>query len=448
MSIDAFIALNRFGLGAAPGDLGRVSGAPKEWLRAQVIQSAATAAHLNNRESSADIVKAIYMAQRQDDKAFIKEVGNRYRENYRDEIAARLRNHIVSNTPFAERMVMFWSNHFTISRERKQVGPVAPAFEREAIRPHVFGRFEDMLKASTQHVGMLIYLDNIVSIGANSFVGKKRKKNINENLAREILELHTLGVNGGYTQTDVVEFAKALTGWTIAGLRRNKKSKRQIHGGFGFEPSVHEPGPKYVLGKKYSEKGHQEGLDILKDLARHPSTAKFVATKLARHFVADDPPKSAVIKLEETFLKTNGDLAAMSLALIELEEIWQEPLAKVKTPYELLISVSKITRGAKINPKLVYKGLMAMNHIPFSASSPEGWPDNAEFWIAPEALMKRIQWIRTVSSQLNMTLNPLDLLQSSIAPVASPEVIEMIRRASSEEEGVALLMASSEFQRR
>ncbi len=447
--VEAFIALNRFGLGAGPGDLEIVTEDPAQWLRSQIRADAAIASRLNAFGSSSDIVKDIFEARMTSDKGLIKEVKKKYNKKFRIEVAARMQHAVQSTTPFAERMVAFWSNHFTVSRTKAVTGPILPAFEREAIRPHVFGKFDDMLQAVTGHVAMLSYLDNVVSVGKNSRLGKRRNKSMNENLAREILELHTLGVNGGYTQKDVMEFAKALTGWSFGGYRNRKNKKRRaVHGGFEFNSAIHEPGVKSILGKTYHEGGVNEAKRILTDLALHRSTANFIATKLVRHFVNDDPPPSAIRKIERVFFNSGGDLKEVSQALISLEEVWQEPLPKVKTPYEMAVSVLRAVDGTRVPPNLLAKGLTSMGHSPFNAPSPAGWPDVASHWLSPEALMRRVEWVRTISTRLPATMDPTRLLAQTVAPVASGQLRDMISGAPTTDVGIALLFASAEFQRR
>ena len=225
----------------------------------------------------------------------------------------------VPQIGFGERLAMFWANHFAISAAKgPHVRVIAGAFEREAIRPHVFGRFADMLLAVETHPAMLFFLDNQQSFGPNSVAGQNRKRGLNENLAREILELHTLGVNGGYTQDDVTSLARIITGWTVVG----REGRLGPPGTFAFFANAHEPGDQRLLGKTYVDAGFEQGRAALMDLARHPATATHVAVKLARHFISDDPPKALIDKLATTFKATEGDLAAVSTALVEAEESW------------------------------------------------------------------------------------------------------------------------------
>ncbi len=260
---------------------------------------------------------------------------------------ARAQSAALTTRPFAERLVHFWSNHFAVSADKGVVFGLAGTLENEAIRPHVAGRFVDLLTAVEQHPAMIAFLDNQYSVGKDSTAaafaarfrappraGQKRQFGINENLAREILELHTLGVNGGYSQADVTSFAEIITGWSIGG------GKGRLAGGvpgrFYFRDNLHEPGPKVFLGKTYSESGQAQGEAVLTDLARRPETANFIATKLVRHFIADDPPPAAVNRVARAFLKSDGDLPQVYAALIESPESWNAEARKFKTPEDFV----------------------------------------------------------------------------------------------------------------
>ena len=233
---------------------------------------------------------------------------------------------------FVERLVWFWSNHFCISADK--IPAMAGAYEREAIRPHVLGRFADLLQAVESHPAMLFYLDNVQSMGAESIAGINRDKGLNENLARETLELHTLGVRSGYTQDDVTNFAKVLTGWTWI------NPDDPEHGGeFVFNKRLHEPGEQVVLGKRYADSGVDQGRAVLADLARHPATAQHIAEKLARHFVADEPPPALVGKLAKSFRDSDGSLKDVARTLIAADESWTPQRQKLKAPAEWIAGV-------------------------------------------------------------------------------------------------------------
>ena len=247
----------------------------------------------------------------------------------RADALARFQRAARAEVGFAERLVHFWSNHFCISAAKGPLVRVAAGcFEREAIRPHVLGRFGAMLQAVESHPAMLAYLDNALSFGPNSPAGRNRNRGLNENLAREILELHTLGVDGGYTQADVTALARIITGWTFSG----REGRLGEPGTFVFFPNGHEPGDHTLLGKAYAAGGVKQGEAALADLARRPATARHIAGKLARHFVADEPPPSLVDRLAKVFRETDGDLKAVAIALVDSDEAWTTPLAKMRTP--------------------------------------------------------------------------------------------------------------------
>src|SRR4051794_20497780 len=259
---------------------------------------------------------------------------NVVQKTFRAEALARLQRAVLADCGFTERLVAFWSNHFCISATKGELARMwAGAFEREAIRPHVLGRFADMLKAVEQHPAMLFFLDNQQSLGPDSRAGINRQRGLNENLAREIMELHTLGVNGGYTQDDVTSLARIITGWTFAG----RQGQLGVPGSFAFNVNAHQPGPQMLLGRTYEPTGLAQGEAALADIARHPSTANFIATKFVRHFVADEPPPALVARLRDVFIKTDGDLKALATALVDSDEAWKAPLTKMRSPYDFLV---------------------------------------------------------------------------------------------------------------
>jgi uncharacterized protein (DUF1800 family) len=443
-TVESFIAANRFGLGARPGELKSIGHDPRGWLRAQLRRPHALPKALSALPAAADSLAVFLKARRDGVDAIKAAFKDRLSARYREEAEARALAHTLSDAPFFERLVAFWSNHFTVSGARFFVAPAAGAYEREAIRPHVLGRFGDMLRAVAAHPVMLLYLDNAGSIGPASIAARMVGRGLNENLAREILELHTLGVNGGYTQKDVTEFARILTGWSVEGLG----PRAEPTGRFRFVPAAHEPGSKTLLGQVYAQGGAAEAEAALADLARHPSTARFVATKLARHFVADDPPAPAIDRLARVFTETGGDLRAVSDALIELPQAWQTPLPKVKTPYEYAISAFRALGLERAPERGFVPTLFTLGQLPFRAPSPAGWPDKSGDWLSPEALMRRLEWARVVGRLFESRAAPDVLFANTIASVASPVTRAAIMGAASPGEGVALVLASAEFQRR
>ena len=450
-SLHAFIAANRFGFGARAGELDTISHDPMGWAVAQLDVRHAPNAALQKLPTTAEALRdGIGMLQRAkkakdsgteaEQKKMLRETVKGLRQDFATEAAARTFVAIDSKTPFFERLVQFWSNHFTVSATKQQSIALVAAFERDAVRPNIMGNFADLLLASSKHPAMLIYLDNARSIGPNSIAGKRRNKGLNENLAREILELHSLGVNGGYTQEDVISLAKMLTGWTA-----------DIQGkgddGFLFVNFLHEPGNKTLLGKTYRADGAAEAETALRDIARHPSTATFIATKLARHFVADEPPAGVIQKLKDAYLRGNGALLPVYKTLIALPEIWQTPISKIKTPNDYIISLLRAS-DMQTDIRTLSRAYQSLNQIPFSASSPAGWSDRGADWIGGEALLRRIELAESVSRAVHTQIDPQAVLAQTIDAVASDATRDAIRRAGSKAEALTLLFASPEFQRR
>jgi uncharacterized protein (DUF1800 family) len=272
-------------------------------------------------------------------------------------------------------------------------------------------------------------------------VGRRQNKGLNENLGREMMELHTLGVDGGYTQADVEALARILTGWSIARLRDPDA------GNFHFYPQIHEPGAKILLGKTYREDGYAEGEAALRDLAIHPATAQHVATKLACHFIADDPPPQAVRRIASVFRDTGGDLKRVTAAVVREEAAWKTPFAKVRTPDELQIAACRVTGFTPPAPMLV-NSLHVLDQQPFFASSPAGWPDKASDWVGPESMLHRAEWCQNFAARLPEPPDPASLADAVFGEMLPDDTGQAIRRAGSRREGVALLLAAPEFQRR
>jgi uncharacterized protein (DUF1800 family) len=372
---------------------------------------------------------------------------NIIQKTYRAEALARLQRAMVADCGFIERLVVFWSNHFCISANKGGIARMwAGSFEREAIRPHVLGRFGDMLKAVEQHPAMLFFLDNQQSLGPESRAGQNRKRGLNENLAREIMELHTLGVGGGYSQDDVTSLARIITGWTYAG----RLGQLGMPGTFAFNANAHQPGAQRLLGKMYENTGLAQGEAALADLARHPSTAKFIATKFARHFVADDPPPALVARLRDVFDKSDGDLKALTIALLDSDKAWQMPMTKMRSPYEFLVAIGRLVGRGRVpeDPSRYLGGLNLLGQPLWSPAGPNGFPDSNAAWAAPEGMKLRLDIAAQVASRIGETIDPRDLLELVAADAASTETRRTIERAESRQQALALLLMSPEFQRR
>jgi len=452
MALGAAIAVTRFGLGARPGELAEAAGDPRGWLSDQLKPSLARRAPRadGGLPAGREITRRM-LALRPDrgspgDRArqqAQKEFREATREFYMAEAAARLARGVESDTPFLERLVRFWTNHFTVAAGKPLTTPLVGAFEREAIRPNVLGRFPDLLLAAESHPAMILYLDNHISFGPNSMIGRRRNKGLNENLAREILELHTLGVDGGYGQEDVTSFARVLTGWTVVPRRIDPERA----GSFTFIDRAHEPGAHVVLGKRYREEGEGQPRAVLADLARHPSTARHVAVKLARHFIADAPPAGAVDTLAGVFVETGGDLLALSRTLVALDDAWGAAQRKFKPPEDYLVSVLRAVPDLPAAPRQPVRLLELMGQRPYAALSPAGWPDEEQHWASPDGLMKRIEFADLVARRI-AARDVAALAGESLGALASPDLLRAVGRAESRRQGLALLLASPQFLRR
>jgi uncharacterized protein (DUF1800 family) len=361
------------------------------------------------------------------------------RQNFLKEVKARLDASFDADIGFAERLVWFWSNHFCVSTFT--VYNMAAGYEREAIRPHILGRFADMLLAAEGHPAMLVYLDNSISMGANSVAGINQTRGLDENLAREILELHTLGVRSGYNQDDVISFANVLTGWTIIPQAGNPEHAAE----FIFNPRMHEPGSKRVLGKFYPDNGVEQGRAVLADLARHPATATHVATKLARYFSADDPPPSLVERLAKTFRDTDGDLKEMAKTLVGSAECWSPTQQKLKRPCEWAVSMVRAT-GLRANTERFTGGQAVMGEPLWRPPAPQGYADNEGAWI--DGMGLRLDVANSVAERVADRVDPRELLDTALGPLASPETRQAVARAESRPQALTLLFMSPEFQRR
>jgi uncharacterized protein (DUF1800 family) len=355
-----------------------------------------------------------------------------------DEARAHYRAAYDAEIGFVERLVWFWSNHFCVNFDSSVM---AGAYEREAIRPYVLGRFVDMLQAAESHPAMLLYLNNAISTGPMSVAGINRNAGLNENLAREILELHTLGVRTVYTQADVTTFAKVITGWTILPTVSNPD-----HGGeFVFNRRMHEPGPQTLIGNTYADAGLEQGRNVLADLARHPATAHHVAVKLARHFVADDPSPALVDALTVRFLDTDGDLKEVVRALIEAPEAWTTERAKIKRPSEWIVA-SLRTVGLPGDVARIAASQALLGEPLWRPPAPKGFPDDNAAWL--DGLALRLDTAHAFAQRITLDLDPVALVETALGPLASDDTRLAVARAPSKPEALALLLMAPEFQRR
>lgn len=457
--LEGAIAATRFGLGARPGEIAAAGRDPRGFLKAQIRREGADAFTTGGETSTQRLAEfrqyrqARTMAREGAPEAKnpgedpVKAARAFIRGNTSGDVLARTRLAIETDAGFRERWALFWANHFTVSATKAQVAGLVGPFENETIRPHVFGRFADLLRAAETHPAMLLYLDQAQSVGPNSRaaqIGRRRRGGgLNENLAREILELHTVGVDGGYSQTDVTEFARALTGLSVAGPRDAGTAP------VVFRPQTHEPGERTVMAVRYPQGGEAQAGAILTDLAEKPQTARLVCTKLARHFVADDPPPALVARLERAWRATGGDLAKVAETLIDAPEAWAPQAGKFKTPYEFVVSSYRALGQAPRGLGQIAGALTGLGQRPFGAPSPKGWPDEAAPWAASDALVKRMQFAQGLAAQSGPRVqDPIALSREALGARLSAASANVIARAESRAEAVALLLMTPEFQRR
>lgn len=465
--LTAAIAANRFGLGGRPGELASIGSSGPDWLRAQLDGPAPEIAD-DGLQSSASILGQVYELRQTlraarasgggatDSAAAIgalKKLPQLIRPIYLAEAGARFRESVATDRPFVERLTQFWANHFAVSVDKNELAALAGSYEREAIRPYVLGNFSDMLLATERHPAMLLYLDNQMSMGPDSRAAwniarrnPDRKTGINENLARETMELHTLGVDGGYTQTDVTAFSEVLTGWSIAGPDGWRTGAQP--GTFLFREAMHQPGSKVVMGKRYPDTEYDQCVAVLHDLAARPATAHFIATKLARHFIADDPPESAVQRVARAFSQSGGDLPAVYKALIDSPEAWRQPVAKYKSPSDYIVSAF---RGLELPVKVEKPPVGLFQQLGqriWAPRSPAGWPDRSADWDGASGLLKRIEWADAVGQRVGPRRNAMELAPQLLGNVLTGATREAIARAESGAQALALMLAAPEFMRR
>ena len=469
-----------------PAKLSAQAPIPKSWLIAQIAPAQQPQGPDGPFRTGDQLVAEIaaYRKQRRemkkDDADGLKAFVKQQRQILIDEMSARFDLGFTTSRPFAERLVWFWTNHFTISTQNAGTASVAGAYEREAIRPFIAGKFEDMLFAVATHPAMLIYLNNAQSIGPDSRAGQMAKRGLNENFGRELMELYTLGVDGGYTQADVIALAKILTGWSVdtgapennrpfarfLQARFNQDAMPQDPGmssGFRYFPNRHEPGTVSLRGKTYPD-GYEGGRAAIHDLAHDPATARFIATKFAVHFIADNPPPASVARLEKIFRDTGGDLKAMAVAVVEDPAAWTPGPGKMRPPvdfvtatYRLLNLPRRMPRRPMPNPAAQRQTLAAMQacrlmgQFPMAAPSPKGWSDQSSDWSGPDAVLSRIAFARQLASRLPQNFDTPQVVQladNALGPRLTATTRSAVAGTADAGEALALLISSPEFQRR
>lgn len=422
MTTTPLLAINRLGFGSRPADA--IPSNATSWAMDQLHAFQPRPVGISATVSGAEMVRQLAEyreAKRQaklagDAAAFAeKKMGAFLREGYVAQASARIEAALASATPFAERLTAFWANHFAVSTDKQETIGLAGPLEFEAIRPNLTGKFVDLWLAVMRHPAMLLYLDQAQSIGPNSplarsAAGRGKQLGLNENLAREAMELHSMGVRSGYSQADVTELARALTGWSVGGFGRNMPPRFQQPGGdqpgqFTFRDAMHEPGERIVLGRRYSAGGERQARAILVDLASRPETATHIATKLATHFVGDTPPGSLIARLTEAFQASGGDLPLVYRALIESPETFAAGTGKFKTPWDWTISSLRAFGVATADQKVV-GALGELGQPVWKPGSPAGWADTAGAWAGPDALLRRIELAQRIANQVVANIDP------------------------------------------
>jgi uncharacterized protein (DUF1800 family) len=455
MSLEGAIAAHRFGLGARPGEIDRASRNPRNWLLTQLNGPADQPTPLDGGSFQSGGGLVVELIRYQRERAMDRRNGvaaadpvqmffKTRAKMFVDELAARYACGFTTERPFAERLVWFWSNHFVVSALNPRATTLIGAFEREAIRPHITGKFEDMVLAAMSHPAMLLYLDNAQSIGPDSLAGRLTGKGRNENLGRELMELYTLGVDGGYTQADVIAMANILTGWTLNPGGENN--------GFAFVANRHEPGSVTLRGRTYPPT-LDGGIAAIKDLANDPATAHFIARKFATHFIADDPPAGSIARLSKTFRETHGDLHALAQTVVEDPAAWAPGPGKMRNPVEYVTAGYRLLGLPKgDNTEKQVRGAVAatrlMGQTPLAPPAPKGWPDTSDAWSGPDAVLTRIEWAKRVAQAMPPTIDAAAIAASGLGPLLRPETKTLMARAESQPDALAYLLSSPEFQRR
>jgi len=458
----AFVALNRFGLGARPGDLALVSPDPHGWVLDQFARGHADiipgvqptpgrfhgyAVYRRARDEVDKVEAAALVPPPPVPKTAAPacppvlakmppSLENYPGHVFQADLIRRIEHIAASDTPVIERLAAFWSNHFAVSAIRDEVSICAVPYENEAIRPFVFARFHDMLTATATHPAMGFYLDSVTSIGPGSPVGQRRRKSVNENYAREVMELHTLGVNGGYTQADVGELALAFTGFGVD----------QPDGEFAWFYDRHEPGERVLLGRKLAEGGGQAS-EALAILAGHPATIRHVSAKLAAHFCGDIPPRSVVKRLCDAWRVSGGSLPSLYQVLADAPEAWVARPVKFRTPQDFVLACARAT-GLRGHGEAMLNELRGLGQLPFKAPSPAGYPDQDADWIGPSGAVGRVAAAERLAHLAGPGADAAGLLPNLVFINGRSATLDVVLAEADPIEAIALVLASPEFQRR
>ncbi|MBU6408154.1 MAG: DUF1800 family protein [Alphaproteobacteria bacterium] len=490
----AAIAAHRFGFGPRPGELSAIAGDPRGWVKAQLRAPASEPPAIAALPAAEDDLLAFrrWLARQRlsargetemagaGEQASASQEGRQaasleqsyvgaFRDRFVRAVNARIIAAATSDAPVLERLVHFWGNHFTVSSLKPAASVLPPSFERDVARAHAQGRFSTMLIASCRHPGMLIYLDNVLSVGPNSSAGLTGRgaprapggaggqvRDINENLAREVLELHTMGVEAGYTQADVQALAAILSGWTVDRPRRrdilsDQAGERSGDELFRFDEALHEPGPQRLLGELYPDHGLAQGEAALLALSRRPETARFLAFKLARHFVSDAPPAAVIARMAQAYLDSDGDLTSTVEAMVDSPEAWEAPLVKFRRPEDYLIALLRSLNIQALPESTAWAttALASMGQRPFSAPGPDGWDDTEAGWIGADQVWKRVEFASEMAERFaGADLRASALAEAWLGPLLSAATRRALQQAESPAQALTLLFAAPEMQRR
>lgn len=445
---DAAIAATRFGYGARPGELRVIASDPRGWLLSQ-LDAPALPSRFADLPKSNDIIAGFLS---------VRDAGAEARRAYRRRTVAGVKQEALAHTahaletdaPFQERLIRFLANHFTISAQNPRGLPLTYIHEREAIRPNAMGALSRLLTESVRHPAMLLFYDNVRSIGPYSEVGLSRERGMNENLAREVLELHTLGTGAEIDQGDVMALAKMLTGWSIAGPKETNP------GTFTFRPRWHEPNAKMLLNRLYPEAGVLEAEAALDTLSRQERTVRNIAAKMARHFVDDDPPGELIADMLQGFVSGGNSIAGMAKGMVQSRSAWRPAQFKVKTPEDLVLSTARaLGMGAEAAAPAL-RSMRVLGQPQKSPPSPAGWPDRAEAWLAPQQLLERVEWgaamaYRAARGAKSGGANEMPISDHALAilgPLLSQATHRRLTVTADRPQALALLLAAPEFQRR
>ncbi|QBY04259.1 DUF1800 domain-containing protein [Thalassotalea sp. HSM 43] len=443
----AAIALNRFGYGGSGEELQLAAGNPKAYLKhglTPVVFNDELPDSNTLMSKAGELIKQYRQAkksgQSEEQLKQLRQQRQRLsRQSFQKVSVSSITGAVHSTNTINWRLLDFFSNHFSVTGQGPVMLILAPTLEREAIANNLFGRFEDLLIAVVQHPAMLIYLNNEQSFGKNSQAGK-RGRGLNENLAREILELHTLGVDGPYNQQDVIELAKAITGWSVGAVQRDEQP------GFLFRSFGHEPGSRRLLDKTYKQQGIKQGLAMLKDLANHPTTAQYICHKMVKHFIMDKPEPKLVDAMVNTWMASRGDIKSVVATMIDSDYSWQPQRQKFKTPRDYVISTLRTLGLNQYKEKQLSYTMRELGQLPFKAGSPAGYSDEQADWDGSSALVAKIDWVSMLVAKVDVSA--MDIINNNLALANTSLTYNMVSRSESRDQALALALLSPEFMRR